>query len=156
MGSRRIYLISLLFAFGSIGSISIFLSLLFISPVSAGSNPIKATSQTNAVSFPNAITFQLSVHDASGAITRASLAISSQNPRVVKEIHPVAIHGTGPDAALQWREDITDTSFFPPGSVIQYIWQVQDNQHNQFPYSAAYNNTSVRLSTLPDIAGAAR
>ena len=97
----------------------------------AAVNPITVTSQTDTVSFPKSIDFQVSATDTSGSITKGTVFIKGGNTasgasrvvNVATPAHTVTLHG---------YEDISGANFTSPGTQITYYWQLQDTQGNTY------------------------
>jgi hypothetical protein len=90
------------------------------------SDPITVLSQTDTVSFPNAIDFQITVRDRLSTITQGTIYITSDAPRYFSESYTVVPAHSAPVVTLRWHEDTSRLPFFPPGSHIKYYWQIQD------------------------------
>ena len=107
----------------------------------ANADPITITSQTDTISFPKGIDFQMSAQDAAGAITRATLLIiynseGYQAQRVVNPPNP------SQSVTLSWHENTTGNGFAPPGTQISYFWRLQDNTGHTYT-EAAQNFTVI-------------
>ncbi len=123
MFSRRIYLLQLLIAFLCASALS---PILFTSHAFALADPITVSSETDTVSFPKEIDFQVSVQDPSSTITQATLTLSSRAPHYFQVDRTVPISNPAQTLTLQWHEDITGDHFVYPGTSISYTWQFHD------------------------------
>ena len=95
----------------------------------AASDPITVTAQTDTVSFPKGIDFQMSATDASAPITLATVYIK-YNGTGIHTTHIVPIEHPATTVTLQWHDDISGSNFITPGTQISYYWQVQDKLQN--------------------------
>jgi len=94
----------------------------------SSNDPITVTSQIDTVHFPQYINFDLSAQDTSGNITHANITIifsvpgyrQQENDRSVPIAHPAH------SITLHWREDTSGDNFYPPGTKVNYTWQLQD------------------------------
>ncbi len=95
----------------------------------AASDPMTVTSQTDTVTFPKKIDFQMSATDSAAPITQASIYIqyngtNSNVTRKVQVAHPANT------VSLQWQENISDANFTTPGTRVSYHWQLEDSLQN--------------------------
>ncbi|MBV9710442.1 MAG: hypothetical protein JO011_05920, partial [Ktedonobacteraceae bacterium] len=97
----------------------------------AATNPITVTSQTDNVTFPTSIDFQVSATDTSGDITKGIIFIKNGDtiygtPHIVNAAtpaHTITLHS---------YEDISGSNFASPGTQITYYWQLQDTQGDTY------------------------
>ncbi|MBV9257898.1 MAG: hypothetical protein JO215_07755 [Ktedonobacteraceae bacterium] len=97
----------------------------------AATNPITVTGQTDNVTFPTSIDFQVGATDTSGDITKGTIFIKNGDtiygtPHIVNAAtpaHTVTLHS---------YEDISGSNFASPGTQITYYWQLQDTQGNTY------------------------
>jgi hypothetical protein len=90
----------------------------------AQSDPITVTSQTDTISFPKSIDFQMQASDISSSITSATLYIKFNGSQ---ETHQISANPPARKVALHWQEDTTRDNFNPPGTGVQYYWQLRDS-----------------------------
>ena len=95
----------------------------------AASDPITVTSQTDTVTFPKQIDFQMSATDSAAPITEASIYIS-YNGVASNATRKVQIANFANTETLQWQEDISGSNFVEPGTQVSYYWQLVDNLQN--------------------------
>ncbi len=107
----------------------------------AAANPIIVTSQTDNVSFPTSIAFQMSATDTSGAITKGTIFIKDGDT-VYGTPHIVTVATPARTVTLHSYEDISGANFTAPGTQITYYWQLQDAQGN------TYNGTSQTFTVI--------
>jgi len=95
----------------------------------AASDPITVISQRDIIHFPNYIDFDLSAKDSNGIITRATISIRFTVPGYVNRLYDQTVPVDHPahTVALQWRQNTTGNNFYPPGTLVSYNWQLQDN-----------------------------
>jgi len=95
----------------------------------AASDPITVISQRDIIHFPNYIDFNISAKDTSGVITRVTLAITFTVPGYVNRSYyqTVPVDHPAHTVALQWRQKTTGNNFYPPGTLVNYNWRLQDN-----------------------------
>ena len=95
----------------------------------AASDPITVTSQTDVIHFPDYIDFDMSARDTAGIITRATITITFSVPGYVNQQYEPAVPINHPahTVALQWRQNTSGSNFYPPGTLVSYNWQLQDN-----------------------------
>lgn len=109
----------------------------------AASDPITVTSQTDTVTFPKQIDFQMSATDAAAPITQASIYIS-YNGVSSNTTRKVQIANFANTETLQWQEDISGSNFVEPGTQVSYYWQIVDNlqnTHTQAPQTFTLTDT---------------
>ncbi len=112
----------------------------------AAANPITVSSQTDTVSFPTSIDFQVSATDTSGNITKGIVFIKGSNT-VSSTPHIVNVATPAHRVTLQSYEDISGANFTSPGTQITYYWQLQDAQGNIYNGSAqTFTVTDTRFS----------
>lgn len=126
MSLRRVHLLRIFLVCLGFWALS---SFLLPGRAHAFVNPISITSQTDSVTFPNGIDFQMSASDASGSITQATIVITF-NRQEDQEQHDATITQPAPKITVHWHEDTTGDNFTPPGTVITYYWKIQDNAGN--------------------------
>jgi hypothetical protein len=98
--------------------------ILFTSRALAASNPITVTSQTETVTFPRSIDFQVSATDSSSPIREALLTIIFFP--VGAEQHQVTVNNPAQMLTLHWHEDTSGNDFNPAGTQISYHWDFVD------------------------------
>lgn len=101
--------------------------LLFPARVFAASSPMTVLSETQSVTFPGGITFQLQAHDTVSTITTATLMLSSNNPQYISELHPVTVAQPAATVNLTYHEDTTASHFIVPGTQLKYYWELADS-----------------------------
>lgn len=101
--------------------------LLFPARAFAASSPMTVLSETQSVSFPGSITFQLQAHDSITTITTATLFLSSDDPQYISELHPVTIAQPSTTVNLTYHEDTTASHFIVPGTLLKYYWELADS-----------------------------
>jgi hypothetical protein len=109
-------------------------------------DPITVLSQTYTISFPQAIDFQITVHDSSSTITQGRIYITSDTPRYFSESHIVIPGHPAASVTLDWHEDTSSSSFFPPGSHITYYWQIQDTRGSFAQAPQQFSTVDTRFS----------
>ncbi len=130
MSSWRVYLLRMVVAFFCASVLS---PVLFMSHVSASTDPITITSQTATETFPKGIDFQVSVQDSAAMISDATLILSSSKPRYVQVERTVPVSTPQQTLTLHWHEDTTSAdAFIYPGTIIHYKWQLHDNANNWY------------------------
>ena len=111
---------------------------LFLSPLAAArhvqalsNDAISITSQSNAVNFPSAITFNVSARDASSTFISATIVVNlhgNQGP----ETHALPVTGSLHTLNLTWKESTSGNNFLPPGSSVNYYWQFADKAGDRY------------------------
>ncbi|HEY5004429.1 MAG TPA: peptidase MA family metallohydrolase [Ktedonobacteraceae bacterium] len=129
---------------------SICLSLLILtihaSHTLAAANPITVTSQTDTVTFPKSIDFQVSATDLSSTITNGTVFIKDSNTPY-NTPHIVNIAAPAHTITLHSDEDISGTDFTSPGTEVSYYWQLQDAQGNTYTSpSQTFTVTDTRFA----------
>src|SRR5450432_1619037 len=129
---------------------SICLSLLILtihaSHTLAAANPITVTSQTDTVTFPKSIDFQVSATDLSSTITNGTVFIKDSNTPY-NTPHIVNIAAPAHTITLHSNEDISGTDFTSPGTEVSYYWQLQDAQGNTYTSpSQTFTVTDTRFA----------
>lgn len=109
--------------------ISILASTIFSSQTLAANDPIRIISQTDTVSFPNGIDFQLSAHDTSSVLFQATIFLQ-YNTGNFQEQHLMPVPTPSTTITLRWHLDTTDDAYAPVGTEITYYWKLQDNAGN--------------------------
>jgi len=99
--------------------------------VLAAANPITVTSQTDKVSFPTSIDFQVSATDPNSTITRGTIFIKDSNT-AYSTPHIVTVTTPAQNVTLHNYDDISGANFTSPGTQITYYWQLQDAQGNTY------------------------
>lgn len=104
----------------------------FLAPIHAlaFADPIHVTTQTDSVSFPQSIDFQMTAHDSIGVLTQATIFIQFGDKNGKHEQHRVMAPKAGTTVTFRWHEDITGNNFTPTGSHVSYYWQLLDNAGN--------------------------
>jgi Peptidase MA superfamily len=97
----------------------------------AAASPISVTSQSNTVTFPKSIDFQVSATDTSGTITTGTVFIKDSNT-TYSTPHSVTVTNPAHTLTLHSYDDISGTNFASPGTLITYYWQLQDGQGNSY------------------------
>jgi len=106
------------------------------------SNPITLASHAYRIAFPQYINFTAMAVDTSSSITTANLFItfnvtfnnagemydSSGTP----EQHSVPIAHPAQTVSLSWQEHTDGSTFFAPGTQVDYYWRLQDSAGNAF------------------------
>ncbi len=148
---RRMRLIRL-FCTGSLFSI-LFLSFTVLSATSksvhaqAFTNPITVLSETDTISFPNAITFQLKAQDTSSPITQAIISVTTDvEGSTSSTVENVPIAQAATTVSLHWQMATTGYNFLLPGSQVTYNWQLQDNSGTYTLPSQQFTTTDTRFS----------
>ena len=120
--------------------LSVFILVTHSPHTLAAVNPITVTSQTDTISFPKSIDFQMSATDRSGNITKGTIFIKNSNtPYSMPLVVPVTTPAQS--VTLNSHEDISGANFASPGTQITYYWQLQDTQGNT--YSGASQTFTV-------------
>ncbi len=121
------------------------LCAIFLAPVafsrpayasSALHDSISITSETDKVSFPDSIDFQISASDSSNTITSATIFITF-NTRGnefflnggYQEQHAVTV-SSGRSITTDWKEDTSGDNFHQPGTLVSYYWELSDSAGN--------------------------
>ena len=112
-------------------------TVVFPRPAFAAGDPIRVTSQTDTVHFPNFIDFDLSANDSSGTLSQAIISITFSIPGYEnqEDQHTLTISYPAQSVTLHWREDTTGNNFYPAGVLVAYNWQLED--------SAGHRHTGV-------------
>jgi hypothetical protein len=108
--------------------LSLYTSFVLSAPAHAASDPITITSQSDTISFPQGIDFQLSANDGSSPIVQATIVLKvegevqqQQNLMVNPPVHTVALH---------WHMNTTGEQFEAVGTSITYYWVLRDQASN--------------------------
>jgi hypothetical protein len=149
--ARRMRLIRL-FCTGCLFSI-LFLSFTVLSATSksvhaqAFTNPITVLSETDTISFPNAITFQLKAQDTSSPITQAIISVTTNvEGSTSSTVENVPIAQAATTVSLHWQMATTGYNFLIPGSQVTYNWQLQDSSGTYTLPSQQFTTTDTRFS----------
>jgi len=104
-------------------------SIAFPHAALAAGDPITITSQTDIIHFPNYIDFDMSAKDTKGIITKATITITFTVPGYVDQQYDQTVPLKHPahTVALQWQQKTGSNNFYPPGTLVSYNWQLQDN-----------------------------
>lgn len=133
----------------AIRSLLIFICCIFLaflittiqSPRSlAAANPITITSQSDTVSFPKSIDFQVSATDSSANITMGTVYVKDSYT-TYSTPHIVNVTNLAHTVTLHSYDDISGNNFASPGTQITYYWVLQDSQGNS--YSGPFQTFTV-------------
>lgn len=118
----------IIFAVLGLGTLSLS-SVLFSHSALAADDPITITSQTETVHFPNYIDFDLNASDSSSPISQAIISITFDfsGGTSQEDNHTLKVSQPAQQVQLHWREDTTDSNFYPAGVHVSYHWQLQDS-----------------------------
>ncbi len=119
----------------------LFAPALFASRAQAASNPITVTSQTETVTFPKSIDFQVSATDSSSPIHKALLTLDFIPDGM--EQHWVTVSNPAQMLTLHWHEDTSGNDFNPSGTQIKYHWDFVDG-------TGGYYSGPTRTFTVVD------
>jgi len=114
------------------------ISLLVYSPVTrAAGNPIQVNSRSNALTFPKAIDFKISVHDNRGSLSQATIYLTYKGFDY-QESHQVNTSSAVSTYTFQWHDDLTiSNDHFPPvGTQISYYWTITDTAGSSYTDSS--------------------
>ncbi|HLZ56144.1 MAG TPA: peptidase MA family metallohydrolase [Ktedonosporobacter sp.] len=92
-------------------------------------DPITVTAQSDTVSFPKGIDFQMSAHDTISPITSAAITIIYKDADY-QEQQPVTIATPSQAVTLHWHLDVTEQKFLPAGAQVSYSWELHDRAGN--------------------------
>jgi len=120
------------------------LPVVFSSKVSAFSNPIAVTNQTDTIHFPGSIDFTMTATDTAGSISDASIYITYKDtqPAVLTRQYSVPVTRPAQNITLHWHEITGGDNFHPPGTPVEYFWYIQDTTNHLFS-SAAQDFTTI-------------
>jgi hypothetical protein len=107
----------------------LFAVLAFSPKVQAAGDPITITAQTQTVTFPKRIDFQMTATDSAAPITQASIYISFNGVNSTTTRNVQIAHFATTET-LQWQEDISGSNFVEPGTQVKYYWQIVDNSQD--------------------------
>ncbi len=91
-------------------------------------DPITITSQTDTITFPQGIDFQLSANDSSSSIVQATivLTVAGNNPQQ----HTLTVKPPARAVTLHWHKATTGDQFELVGTTVTYYWVVRDQANN--------------------------
>lgn len=116
-------------------SLGLLIGLIYSPPSLAATSPIIVTSQTDAITFPKSIDFQVSATDNSSNITTGTISIKDSDT-LYGTPHTVNVTNPAHSVTLHNYEDISGSNFLSPGTQITYSWQLQDTQGNTYKGSS--------------------
>lgn len=125
----------------------IFLIISAPAHAQATDSPITILSETDNITFPNTITFQLKAQDNSSPITQANISITTDTAGASNsEIENVAVAQSTTTVSLSWQMATTGDNFLVPGTHITYNWQLQDTSGTHTLPSQQFYTSDSRFS----------
>lgn len=113
----------------------------------ATDSPITILSETDSISYPNSIAFQLKAQDTIGPITQANISITADIAGSTSNtLESVAVAQAATTVSLNWQWATTGDNFLVPGTHITYYWQLQDNSGTHTLPSQQFYTSDTRFS----------
>jgi hypothetical protein len=108
--------------------LSLFAPFVLSAQALAASDPITIASQTDTITFPKGIDFQLNADDSSSPIVQATIVFKIEGDN--QQQQTLTVNPPTRAVTLHWHKDTTGDQFEPVGTSITYYWVLRDQASN--------------------------
>jgi hypothetical protein len=102
--------------------------LILSSQALAASDPITITSQTDTITFPQGIDFQVNANDSSSPIVQATIVLKVEGDN--QQQQTLTVNPPTRAVTLHWHKDTSGDQFEPVGTSVTYYWVLRDQASN--------------------------